>query len=95
MPSTLRGLVRYLETKWPASNFTQALSFLSFYSLQLCRYNIRGDMCFFKKILLEEPLIYNAVLISGVIQQSDSVIDIHIFILFQMLCPSRLLENTE
>ena len=53
-------------------------------------------MCYlFLKNFIGVPLIYNAVLISGVIQQSDSVIDIHIFILFQILCPSRLLENTE
>ena len=37
MPSILCGLVHHLETKWPANNFPQALSFISFYSLQLCR----------------------------------------------------------
>ena len=39
-------------------------------------------------------LIYNVVLVSGV-QQSDSVIHIHIFILFQILFPLRLLQNNE
>ena len=39
-------------------------------------------------------LINNAVLVSGV-QQSDSVIDIHIFILFQILFSYRLSQNVE
>ena len=39
-------------------------------------------------------MIYNVVLVSG-IQQSDSVIHIHIFILFQILFPYRLLHNIE
>ena len=39
-------------------------------------------------------LINNVVLISGV-QQSDSVIHIHVAILFQILFPFRLLHNTE
>ena len=37
MPSILCGLVHHLETKWLANNFPQALCFISFYSLQLCR----------------------------------------------------------
>ena len=39
-------------------------------------------------------VIYNVVLVSGV-QQSDSVIHIHIFFLFQILFPYRLLQNIE
>ena len=39
-------------------------------------------------------LINNAVLVSGV-QQSDSVIHIHVSILFQILFPFRLLQNIE
>ena len=39
-------------------------------------------------------LIYNVVLVLGV-QQSGSVIHIHISILFQFLFPYRLLQNTE
>ena len=39
-------------------------------------------------------LIYNAVLVSGV-QQSDSTIPVHMSILFQILFPYRLLQNTE
>ena len=44
--------------------------------------------------LIEVQLIYNVVLVSG-IQQSDSVIHIHIPILFQILFPFRLLQNIE
>ena len=39
-------------------------------------------------------MINNVVLVSGV-QQSDSVIHIHISILFQILFPFRLLQNIE
>ena len=39
-------------------------------------------------------MINNVVLVSGV-QQSDSVINIHISILFQILFPFRLLHNIE
>ena len=39
-------------------------------------------------------MIYNVVLDSGV-QQSDPVIHIHMSILFQILFPHRLLQNTE
>ena len=37
-------------------------------------------------------MIYNVVLVSGV-QQSDSVIHIHVCIRFQILFPFRLLQN--
>ena len=39
-------------------------------------------------------LIYNVVLVSGV-QPNDSVIHIHISLLFQILSPCRLLQSTE
>ena len=39
-------------------------------------------------------LIYNVVFVSGV-QHSDSVIHIHIYILFQILFPYRLSQNIE
>ena len=39
-------------------------------------------------------MINNVVLVSGV-QQSDSVIHTHVSILFQILSPFRLLQNTE
>ena len=39
-------------------------------------------------------MINNVVLVSGV-QQSDSVIHIHVSILFQILFPFRLLQNTK
>ena len=39
-------------------------------------------------------MINNVVLVSGV-QQSDSVIHIHVSILFQILFPFRLLQNIE
>ena len=39
-------------------------------------------------------LIDNVVLVSGV-QQSDSVIHIHVSILFQIIFPLRLLQNIE
>ena len=39
-------------------------------------------------------MINNVVLVSGV-QQSDLVMHIHVFILFQILFLFRLLENTE
>ena len=38
--------------------------------------------------------LYNVVLVSGG-QQSDSVIHIHIFILFQIFFPYRILQNIE
>ena len=44
--------------------------------------------------LIEVQLIYSIVLVSGV-QQSDSVIHTYISILFQILFPHRLLQNTE
>ena len=39
-------------------------------------------------------MINNVVLVSGV-QQSNSVIHIHVYILFQILFPFRLLQNIE
>ena len=39
-------------------------------------------------------MINNVVLVSGV-QQSDSIIHIHVSILFQILFPFRLLHNIE
>ena len=39
-------------------------------------------------------MINNVVLVSGV-QQIDSVVHIHIFILFHILFPFRLLQNIE
>ena len=39
-------------------------------------------------------MINNVMLVSGV-QQSDSVIHIHVSILFQILFPFRLLQNLE
>ena len=39
-------------------------------------------------------MIYNVVLVSSV-QQSESVIHIHIFTLFQILFPDRLLQSIE
>ena len=39
-------------------------------------------------------MINNVVLVSGV-QQSDSVIRIHVSLFFQILFPFRLLQNTE
>ena len=39
-------------------------------------------------------MINNVVLVSGV-QQSNSVIRIHVYILFQILFPFRLLQNIE
>ena len=47
-----------------------------------------------KKNFIGVYLIYNFVLISGV-QQSESVIHTHIFFLFQILFPYRLLQNIE
>ena len=39
-------------------------------------------------------LINDVVLVSGV-QQSDSVVHIHVSVLFQILFPFRLLQNIE
>ena len=39
-------------------------------------------------------MINNVVLVSGV-QQSDSVLYIHVFILFQIISPIMLLQNIE
>ena len=51
---------------------------------------------FFLKFLyyIEVQLINHVVLVSGV-QQSDSVMHIHVSILFQILFPFRLLQNIE
>ena len=43
---------------------------------------------------IEIKLIYNVVLVSGV-QHSESVIYIHVPLLFQILSPYRLLQNIE
>ena len=53
--------------------------------------NARPDLQiihFLKKIFIGIQLIYNVVLVSG-IQQSESVIHIHIFTLFKILFPYR------
>ena len=55
--------------------------------------NIRS-LLFFFIFYIGVHLIYNVVLVSGV-QQSDSVIHLHIFILFQIIFPYRLLQSTE
>ena len=52
----------------------------------------KGNMYFFNFYFILE--INNVVLVSGV-QQSDSVIHIHVSILFQILFPFRLLQNIE
>ena len=48
----------------------------------------------FSPIFTVVQLIYNVVLISGV-QKSNSVIHIHMFILFQILFSYRLLQSIE
>ena len=48
----------------------------------------------FLKFYIGVQLIKNVVLVSGV-QQSDSVIHIHVSIRFQILFPVRLLQNIE
>ena len=48
----------------------------------------------FFSIFTVVQLIYNVVLISGV-QKSNSVIHTHMFILFQILFPYRLLQSIE
>ena len=48
------------------------------------------SLIFFNFIGVE--LTYNAVLVSG-IYQNESVIYIHIYILFQILFPCKLLQN--
>ena len=47
-----------------------------------------------KKIFFEAQLIYSAVLFSGE-WQSDSVIHVHVSILFQILFPYKLIQNIE
>ena len=54
--------------------------------------SIQAGISVFFFFLTEIQLIYNAVLISGV-QQSGSII--HIYILFQILFPYRLLKDIE
>ena len=49
---------------------------------------------FFFLIFIGVELTYNVVLVSG-IQQSESVIHIHISILFQILFPYRSLQSIE
>ena len=50
-----------------------------------------GALFIYLSIYIVVQLIYN---VSGV-QQSDSVIHVHVSILFQILFPFRLLHNTE
>ena len=58
--------------------------------------NLSTFILFFFKFLfyIGVWLIYNVVIGSGV-QQSDSVIHIHISTVFQILFPYRLLQNIE
>ena len=49
---------------------------------------------FFNLNFIRVELIYNVVLVSSE-QQCDSIIHIHVFILFQILFSYRLSENTE
>ena len=53
-----------------------------------------SSFIYFLKICIGVQLIYNVVLVSGV-QQSESVIYIHISTLFQILFPYRPLQSTE
>jgi len=60
---------------------------------------IKGSMIFSvvkmgNFFLFKDNFIYNVVLILGV-QHSDSVIHIHILIIFQIIFPYRLLQNIE
>ena len=55
---------------------------------------LSGVAFFFFLNVIGVELIYNVVLVSGV-QQSASVIHIHIFILFQILFPYRSLQSIE
>ena len=48
----------------------------------------------FKKIFIGVELIYNVVLVSG-IQQSESVLHIHLSSLFKILFPYMPLQNIE
>ena len=58
------------------------------------RYHLTPARMAIIKKYIEVLLINNVVLVSGV-QQSDSVIHIHVSILFQVLFPLRLLQNIE
>ena len=49
---------------------------------------------FYLKLALGVKLVHNVVLVSGV-QHSESVIYIHVPLLFQILSPYRLLQNIE
>ena len=51
-------------------------------------------VCHFLFYFIEVQLIYNVAFVSGV-QHSDSVIHIHVFILFLILFPYRLLQRIE
>ena len=67
---------------------------ITFWGLRLAPEGIIMLRCYFLKNFIGVQLIYNVVLVSG-IQQRGSVIHIHIFILFQILYPYRLLQNIE
>ena len=61
----------------------------------LCEFYYSNFLLFKKNLFyIGVSLINNIVLVSGV-QQSDSVIHIHVSILFQILFPFRLLQNIE
>ena len=62
--------------------------------LEALKYGVVSFFFFNFLFYIGVQLINNVVLVSGV-QQSDSVIHIHVSILFQILFPFRLLHNTE
>ena len=62
--------------------------------LEALKYGVVSFFFFNFLFYIGVQLINNVVLVSGV-QQSDSVIHIHVSILFQILFPFRLLHNIE
>ena len=55
---------------------------------------LKDDFCFYRNIFIVIQFIYNVALVSAV-QQSKSVIHIHISTLFQSLFPYRPLQSIE
>ena len=89
--SPLYHRVSVKHRRWPAANrwllkgsegwLQERLSLLTLLPLQA-----------FWNCFIRVQLLYNAVFVSGV-QQSDSVVHIHIFILFQILFPYKLPQS--
>ena len=84
------GVLKILEHRWATGFVFKLNKIVSFFGVQNAFLPFE-QLSFKKKFYWSIQLIYS-VLDSGVLQ-NDSVIHIHIFILFQILFPYRLSQN--